>query len=67
MAREKDGYRDNLERVNELIPDKEVLSYKDICSLFGCSLSTAKRKWSDLYNKRIGGVPKTAVARAMCK
>ena len=67
MAREKELFRANLEQLNTRFPDKESLSYTDLCSLFDCSYRTAIRKWGKMYNKVIGGVPKTTVARAMCQ
>lgn len=66
MAREKEGFRDNLERIDSRFPEKESLNYDDLCTLFGFSRSTAIRRWKSFYNKNIGGVPKTTVARVMC-
>ena len=66
MPREKPMYRENLETINKQFPDKEALSYKEIAALFGYSYHTALRHWSGIYNKAIGGVPKTTIARAMC-
>lgn len=66
MAREKELFRDNLERIHERFPEKESLNYADLSALFGYSLVTAKRQWHKFYNMRVGGVPKTTVARIMC-
>ena len=66
MAREKELFRENLEQINNRFPDKESLNYSDICQLFGYSYRTAQRRWGKIYNRAVGGVPKTTVARAMC-
>lgn len=66
MAREKEGYRENLEAINAVFPGKVSLNYSELCKLFGYSMSSAKRKWSRFYNKMCGGVPVTTVARMMC-
>lgn len=66
MAREKEGYRENLEAINELFPDKMSLNYADISRMFGYSRSSAIRKWGKFYNSMCGGVPKTTIARLMC-
>jgi hypothetical protein len=66
MAREKELFRENLEAINARFPAKETLNYEEICVLFGYSKSTAIRNWKSEYNRRIGGVPKATIARAMC-
>ncbi len=66
MAREKEGYRENLEQINARYPDKESLNYTEISELFGYSYRTALRRWKKVYNKTVGGVPKTTIARTMC-
>lgn len=43
MPREKKGYRDNLERLNERFPDKELLSRADIISFTGQSRKVVDR------------------------
>ena len=37
MPREKPGYRDNLERLIEYFPDREMLTRKDLCEFTGLS------------------------------
>ena len=66
MAREKELFRENLEQLNNMFPEKESLNYSEIAKLFGYSYRTAQRKWGKIYNKGVGGVPKTAIARSMC-
>ena len=66
MAREKEGYRDCLERLDQKYPGKEVLKYADLMALFSLSRATIIRSWQPYYNKAVGGIPKTTVARVMC-
>jgi hypothetical protein len=66
MAREKEGYRDCLERLDKKFPDKEILKYADLIALFKRSRTTIIRSWQPYYNKAVGGIPKTTVARVMC-
>ena len=66
MAREKEGYRDCLERLDEKFPGKEILKYADLIVLFKLSQATIIRNWRPYYNKAVGGIPKTTVARIMC-
>ena len=66
MAREKELFRENLELLNNRFPDKDVLSYTDLSWLGNYSYRAAQRNWGRFYLKRIGGVPKTTVAREMC-
>jgi hypothetical protein len=40
MAREPDGYREQLEQLAEKFPDKEVLSIQEVCSILGCHRQT---------------------------
>ena len=44
MAREKEGFREQLERLDEKFPEQETLKYKEISILFGYSQATAKRR-----------------------
>ena len=66
MAREKELFRKNLELINEQFPKKASLNYAEICALFGYSRRTAIRHWKKFYNRTVGGVPVTTVAREMC-
>lgn len=42
MAREKESYRDNLERLDKVFPDKEMLSPADVAQYMGVALATAR-------------------------
>ncbi|MBQ1240093.1 MAG: hypothetical protein IIX71_08885 [Ruminococcus sp.] len=66
MAREKDGFREQLERLDEKFPEQETLKYNDIGQLLGYSQSTAKRKWKPFYNPKCGGVSKVRIAQELC-
>lgn len=35
--REPNGYREQLERLTELFPGKEVLSIQEVCKIFRCN------------------------------
>lgn len=63
MAREKDAYRDNLERLNEMFPDRELLMIKDVMAFCGISRNTAK-KWFK-YNPVTKRISKADLARAV--
>ena len=64
MAREKDGYRDNIEQLNRLYPSHEALSLTEVAQVLNCSAKTVQRNMGHLMvNKKI---MKTALARYMC-
>ncbi len=44
MAREKEGFREQLDRLDAAFPGRETLRYKDISIFFGYSQATAKRR-----------------------
>lgn len=43
MAREKPAYRDNLERISERFPNKEMLTVKDVSMFCGLNIKTVKK------------------------
>jgi hypothetical protein len=64
VAREKDGYRDNIEQLNRLYPSHEALSLTEVAQVLNCSTKTVQRNMGHLMvNKKI---MKTALARYMC-
>ena len=64
MAREKEGYRDNIEQLNRLFPSHEALKLEEVAQVLNCSTITVRRHLGHLMvNKRI---MKTALARYMC-
>jgi hypothetical protein len=42
---EKIGYRDNLERLNVVFPDKEILKISDVARFSGLSRQTVAKKF----------------------
>lgn len=45
MALEKPSYRDNLERIKEKYPNKELLTTKDVADFCGIDIRTAKKRF----------------------
>ena len=43
MAREKEGFRDNLERLDKAFPGKELLNRKDVAVYTGVSTRTVQK------------------------
>ena len=43
MPREKEAYRDNLERIIARYPDKELLTVKEVCVFLGRDYQTVKK------------------------
>lgn len=65
MAREKEGYRDNIEQLNRLFPDHEMLSIQEVMQVLNCKSPRTVRR--NLGEKLVHGkLPKTALARYMC-
>ena len=63
MPREKEDYRANLERLNELYPDHEMLTVAETMQIMGFrSINTAK-KYVPFTNRRVS---KATLARIMC-
>lgn len=54
MPREKPLFRENLDRLDEKFPNKEVLSFKEVSEFCGLSILTIKRRgW---YNPKFHGI-----------
>lgn len=64
MAREKEGYRDNIEQLNRLSPSHEALSLEEVAQVMNCSIKTVQRNMGHLMVQR--KIIKTALARYMC-
>ena len=43
MPREKEAYRDNLERLKSVFPDKELLNIKEVSTFCGIDVRTVKK------------------------
>ncbi len=61
MAREKELYRDYLERLDEQFPDKEIISQKECADFLGLDARTIKKR----YNITKSGIPKLKLARLL--
>lgn len=65
MSREKECYRDNLQRIDEKFPDKELLNMKEVAAYLGVSRRTMTRHSKEYgFNER-GQVTKVKLARAL--
>ena len=65
MAREKDGFRETLDRLDESFPGREVIKRKELAEFLGVSNSTIVRHFKNEYNQRLQGYPKVVIARAL--
>ena len=65
MAREKEFFRDNLQRLNERFPDHDMLSFEEIKCVMGWTDTRTIKKYLGKYIicERIS---KAALARYMC-
>lgn len=65
MAREKDGYRENLELLNERFPDKLMLSVREAMQVmgYGDARTIKKHLGQHIVDGRIS---KVFLARHMC-
>lgn len=44
MSREKEGFHDNVAALNEMFPDKGMLTKSDVARFMGASLDTVARR-----------------------
>ena len=65
MAREKDGYREQIERLEAAFPKREIIKRAELAQFLGVSVSTVQRQFKEEYNKRMKGYTKVMVARAL--
>lgn len=63
MAREKEDYRANLERLNELFPDHEMLTVLETMKVMGYRSINTVKKYVPFTNSRVS---KATLARIMC-
>ena len=61
MAREKESYRDNLERIAERFPGKEMLTVADVVEYTGLNRKTVKK----LFEFRENYISIAKLARGM--
>ena len=66
MAREKEGFREQLERLDEKFPDKELLTKGEVIEFLGISPSTMTRRAKEFgFAPRSKHVSKVKLARAL--
>lgn len=63
MPREKEDFRGNLERLNELYPEKEMLTIKEAMQVMGFKRDCTAKKYIPFTNHRVS---KVTLARIMC-
>lgn len=61
MPREREGFRDNMERLNEFFPSRELLNVSDLVSFTGRNRDVVKK----LFNFKNGYISKVEVARTL--
>lgn len=64
MSREKEGYRDTMELLNERYPDKDMLTVNDVARFIGVSRNSVKKKIR--FNEATNRVSKCDLARQVC-
>ena len=62
MPKEKESYRDNLERIDAAFPDKEMLTITDVSVYIGMCRRVTKKMFS--FN-RFNFISKATLAREM--
>ena len=63
MPREHPDYRNNLERLNTLIPDRELLTPEDVMRITGYKSINTVKKYVPFTNRRVS---KATLARILC-
>ncbi|MBE6906148.1 MAG: hypothetical protein E7476_07765 [Ruminococcaceae bacterium] len=61
MPREKEAYRDNLERIDSAFPGKELLTKKDVSEFTGANYKTVNR----LFPFKDNYISKATLARCL--
>ena len=65
MPREYPYYRNTIEQLNRLFPDRELLTIKEVMQITGYkSVNSVKKKYFPVNNGRIN---KSTLARCMCQ
>lgn len=63
MAREFEDYRNTIEQLNRLYPEKELLTMEDVMKITGYKSKDSVRKYYPFINRRIN---KATLARFLC-
>ena len=61
MLKDCEGFRDNMERLNEVFPTRDLLSIKDVTQFTGRGRDVVKR----LFAFKSGYISKVEVARTL--
>ena len=65
MSREKECYRENIEQLNRLFPEREMLTIQETMQVLGYGSKNTVKKY--LGAKMVNGrISKAALARYMC-
>ncbi len=62
MPKEKECYRDQLQRLDEKFPDREMINQKELAEFLGCDPKTIRLKYKHLFTPGLG-ISKVKVAR----
>jgi hypothetical protein len=65
MSREKAGFRDTIQALNEMFPDQGMLGKNDVARFLGVNRSTVNRR-GIRFNDATGRVTKADLARQIC-
>ncbi len=65
MAREKEGFRDTMEQLNEMFPETGMLNRKEVARFLGVNPTTVGRI-GIRFNEMTGKVTKADLARQVC-
>lgn len=63
MSREKEDYRNTIEQLNRLYPDRELLTMDEVMKITGYKTRDSVRKHYPFVNRRIN---KATLARCLC-
>lgn len=69
MAREKEGFRENLARIDAKFPDKELLTVGEATAFIGRDYKTVIKLYGAHFTKKNGryiGITKVSLAKAIC-
>lgn len=65
MSREKAGFRDTLELLNEMFPDQGMLGKAEVARFLGVDRKTVQRR-GIRFNEATGRITKADLARQVC-
>ena len=65
MSREKQGYRDTIESLNEMFPEQGALNRKQVAQFLGVHRTTVARR-GIVFNAKTNRVTKPDLARQIC-